>query len=158
VSKFAATRASWLQRLAGEWAWESEPAVGDKSGEKHTGTETVRLLGDHWVVFEGEAIGPDGAPATTLMSIGFDPSTGRHKGTFIASMMSHLWLYDGELDDTGNVIVLDTEGPSFFDESKMAKYKDSIEFISDDHRVLASRCLQDDGTWVEFMRAHYRRT
>ena len=39
----------------------------------------------------------------------------------------------------------------------MAKYQDVIEFKSDDHRVLTSRTLGDDGQWREFMTAHYRR-
>jgi Protein of unknown function (DUF1579) len=39
----------------------------------------------------------------------------------------------------------------------MAKYKDVIEFKSDDHRVLTSHMLADDGTWQPFMTAHYRR-
>jgi hypothetical protein len=40
----------------------------------------------------------------------------------------------------------------------MAKYKDVIEFKSDDHRVLISNDLDDDGRWNEFMTAHYWRT
>jgi hypothetical protein len=32
-----------------------------------------------------------------------------------------------------------------------------IEFKSDDHRVLTSHILGDDGEWHQFMTAHYRR-
>jgi hypothetical protein len=39
----------------------------------------------------------------------------------------------------------------------MAKYKDVVEFKSDDHRILSSHMLGDDGKWVTFMTAHYRR-
>jgi Protein of unknown function (DUF1579) len=39
----------------------------------------------------------------------------------------------------------------------MAQYKDVIEFTSDDHRVLTSHMLGEDGEWHEFMVAHYRR-
>ena len=55
------------------------------------------------------------------------------------------------------MLTLDTEGPSFAGEGKMAKYKDMIEFKSDDHRVLTSHVLGDDGKWHQFMTAHYRR-
>jgi hypothetical protein len=39
----------------------------------------------------------------------------------------------------------------------MTKYKDVIELRSDDHRVLTSHMLGDDGKWYGFMTAHYRR-
>jgi hypothetical protein len=40
---------------------------------------------------------------------------------------------------------------------KAAKYKDAIEFKGDDHRVLTSHFLGDDGHSYGFMTAHYRR-
>jgi Protein of unknown function (DUF1579) len=79
-------------------------------------------------------------------------------GTFIRSMMTHLWVYDGELDRAGNKLTLDAEGPSFTEGGKPAKYRDAIEFKSDDHRVLTSHVLGDDGQWHGFMTAHYRRS
>jgi len=39
----------------------------------------------------------------------------------------------------------------------MARYKDVIEFKSDDHRVLTSHMLGEDEEWHGFMTAHYRR-
>jgi len=54
------------------------------------------------------------------------------------------------------VLTLDSEGPDFTGE-KTAKYQDSIEFVDDDHRVMTSRVLGDDGDWHHFMTAHYRR-
>lgn len=70
-------------------------------------------------------------------------------------MMTHPRVYEGTL--SGNVLTLDTEGPSFDTEGKLAKYRDVTEFISDDHRVLTSRALGDDGKWQTFMTAHYHR-
>ncbi len=72
-------------------------------------------------------------------------------------MMTHLWVYDGALDAAQRVLTLDAEGPSMAAEGKMAKYKDVIEFKSDDHRVLTSHMLGDDGKWHLFMTANYRR-
>jgi hypothetical protein len=91
------------------------------------------------------------------MTLGYDPQTERFVGTFIASMMTHLWPYNGALDATGKVLTLDSEGPSFAGDGTMAKYQDIIEFINDDHRTLSSQVLGPDGQWQPFMKAHYRR-
>jgi Protein of unknown function (DUF1579) len=40
---------------------------------------------------------------------------------------------------------------------KTTQYQDTIEFKSDDHRTLTARMLDDDGKWVQFMTADYRR-
>jgi hypothetical protein len=71
--------------------------------------------------------------------------------------MSQLWIYEGTLDATGKVLTLDTEGPSFTQEGKLAKYQDIIEIKDQDHRLLSSQMLGDDGKWHRFMEAHYRR-
>src|SRR5688500_3141110 len=149
---------AWLAKLVGEWTWTSEmpAAPGEPPGE-HRGTETMRSLAGVWVVGEGRAEAPDGQSATNIMTLGYDPARGRFVGTFIASMMTHLWVYEGELDAAGRVLTLATEGPSFTTEGKMARYQDRIELLGDDHRTLSSSFLGDDGTWHPFMTAHYRR-
>ena len=78
-------------------------------------------------------------------------------GSWIGSMMTHSWVYDGEIDAGGNVLTLYADGPSFTDPATTAKYRDMIEFKSDDHRVLTASVLGDDGKWTTFMTAHYRR-
>jgi len=56
------------------------------------------------------------------------------------------------------VLTLESDGPDFNVEGKLAKYRDVIEFKSDDHRVLTSHLLGDDGKWsAPFMTVHYRR-
>jgi len=69
------------------------------------------------------------------------------------------------MDDAGkddllserNILTLNAEGPGFSVEGSTAKYKDVIEFKSDDHRVLSSHELRADGAWNSFMTANYRR-
>jgi hypothetical protein len=129
----------------------------DKPAETFRGTETVRSLGGLWVVCEGRGEMPGGGTATTIMTLGYDPARKRYVGTFIGSMMTHLWVYDGALDAGGQVLTLDTEGPSFPDQGKLAKYQDVIEFVTDDHRTLSSQTPGPDGQWHRFMTAHYRR-
>lgn len=147
----------WLQRLVGEWSIESECVMGpDQPPMKFTGTERVRSLGRLWTIGEGSGDAPGGG-CDSIMTLGFDTRTQRFVGTFVASAMTHLWPYDGSLDDSGNVLTLDSEGPSFAGDGTMAKYQDIIEFVSDDHRKLRSQMLGDDGKWTQFMSAEYRR-
>jgi hypothetical protein len=71
--------------------------------------------------------------------------------------LTHLWVYDGALDAAERVLTLDAEGPDMAAEGKIAKYRDVIEFKTNDHRVLTSHMRGADGTWHQFMTAHYRR-
>jgi hypothetical protein len=147
----------WLQKLVGDWTMEAEASMGpDKPDEKTRGTESVRSLGGLWYLAEGQGEMP-GGPATMLMTLGYDPQKQRYVGTWIGSMMTQLWVYDGELDAAGKMLTLNADGPSMAAEGKMTKYRDVIEFKSDDHRVLTSHLLGDDGQWHQFMTAHYRR-
>jgi len=43
------------------------------------------------------------------------------------------------------VLTLDTADPNMAAEGKMARHQDVIEFISNDHRLLTSRMLGEDG-------------
>jgi hypothetical protein len=149
----------WLRKLVGEWTTEGECFMGpDKPPQKLVGTESVRSLGGLWTMGEGSGAMPGGGTATNIMTLGYDPEKKQFVGTFVASCMTYLWIYhDGELDAAGKVLTLNAEGPSFAGDGKMVRYQDIIEFKSDDHRVLRSQVLGDDGKWTQFMEAHYRR-
>lgn len=148
----------WLQQLVGDWSYEIEADMGpDKPPEKSSGLEHVRSLGGLWVLAEGQGEMPGGGPATMLITLGFDPQKKRYVGTWVGSMMTHMWIYDGALDASGKVLTLDTEGPSVAGDGKFAKYQDIIEIISADQRRLSSRVLREDGQWHSFMSATYRR-
>ena len=148
----------WLQKLVGEWSYESEGSMGpDSPAEACGGTESVRSLGGIWILAEGRGEMPGGIPMTSLMTLGYDPQKKRFVGTFIASAMTNLWVYDGELDEAERVLTLNAEGPDFTQPGKTAKYKDVIELKSDDHRVLTSHALGDDGQWHQFMTANLLR-
>lgn len=152
------TEHQWLQKLVGEWTFEAECRMGGgRPSVKTTGMESVRSMGGLWVVCEGQGEMPGGGVGTTLMTLGYDPAKKRYVGTWTGSMMTHMWIYEGNLDAAGAVLPLDTEGPDFGTPTKMGKYRDVIEFKDDDHRVLTSQMLGDDGAWHSFMTANYHR-
>jgi hypothetical protein len=142
----------------GEWTTEMEASMGpDKPAETFRGSETVRSIGGIWVVCEGGGDMGGGDKAVNIMTLGYDPAKNKFVGTFIASMMTFLWLYEGQLDASGKALTLDAEGPSFSGDGSMSKYKDVITFVDDNYRTLTSSMPGPDGKWVTFMTAHYRR-
>ena len=148
----------WLHRMVGEWTGEGEALMEPgQATEKWKTTERVRSIAGLWVQAEGESEMPEGGLASTVMTLGYDPQKKRFVGSFIGSMMANLWIYEGTLDASRKVLTLDTEGPSFKGDGTLSKYQDVIEFVSDDHRLLKSRVLGEDGQWTEFMTASYRR-
>lgn len=148
----------WLQKLIGDWTSEMNSKMGPgKPSETLRGSESVRSLGGLWIIGEGSGEMPGGEPAKMMLTLGYDPAKTRFVGTWVGSMMTQLWVYEGTLNEAGTILTLDTEGPSFTAEGKRARFQDIIEIRSDDHRTLTSRTLGEDGQWQEFMTVHYRR-
>ena len=145
----------WLQRMVGEWVFESDPSTPE--GERMSGTERVRAIGDLWVQGEGQGSMHGGGQLTMIVTLGYDPQRGRFVGTWIGSMMTFMWVYEGELDAAKRVLTLNAEGPDMQTPSKMARYQDVVELVNDDHRTLSSRVLGEDGQWKQFMTMHFRR-
>ncbi len=148
----------WLRRLVGEWTYESDvPAQGNQPAHKVTGVERVRAIGDLWVVGEAQGEMPGAGIATSIITLGYNTDTKRFVGSWIGSMMTHLWVYDGELNAAEKVLTLTSQGPSMAGDGTLSTYQDIIEFKSDNHRVLTARVRQADGTWQQFMTMEYRR-
>jgi hypothetical protein len=114
-------------------------------------------VGGVWIVADGQAEMPGGGTGTMIMTLGFDSRTGRFVGSWVGSMMTHMWLYDGVLDAGGMTLPLEAEGPSMAGDGTLARYKDVIEIRSSDERVMTSHVLGEDGAWRQFMTATYRR-
>lgn len=149
----------WLAKLVGSWTCEADCGMGpDGSPIKTKGKETVRTLDGIWMVAEGVMESPSGEPGLTMMTLGFDPQKGKFIGSWVGSMMTNMWVYEGELDTGKKILTLNTTGPDFVTPGKECKYQDIIEIVSDDHRILKSRALGPDGNWNEFMTVHYNRS
>ena len=148
----------WLQELVGDWVGEGEAEMEPGKPPVHWQTrEQVRSLGDVWVLFEGSGEMPECGFATTLTTLGYDPQKQHYVGTFVGSMMTSLWIYEGTLDAGGKVLTLETEGPDMAHEGRTTKYRDVLEIKSRDHRILKSFMLGPDREWHGFMTANYRR-
>lgn len=148
----------WLHQLLGNWKFEAECIMGpDQPPSKSGGTQATRLLGSLWTLGEMESYGPDGLPMQSIITLGFDPAKHCFAGTFVASCMTHLWLYNGQLDASRKVLTLDTEGPSFTDDGTITKYQDIIKIIDQDHYLMTSQFVSPEGSWVKFMSATYSR-
>lgn len=146
----------WLQQLVGDWTGTSEatpwPGAEPVRGEHE---EHVRSLGP-WILSEGKG-SSGGVAMSSLMTVGYDPKQQAVVGTWIDSVQTHLWSYRGSLDTAKGILTLEAEGPASADESKTTRYRDVVELKSADQKVLTSSVQQEDGTWITFLRAEYRR-
>lgn len=146
-----------LRKFLGEWTYEGSVSLEPgQPPERFTGTESARSFGDLWIIVEGQVDMPGMGSARTSLALGYDTKRNRFVGSYIMSVMSNLWVYEGSLDAAEKILTLETEGPGMTEE-RTSRFRDVYEFRSDDHRVLTSHMLGDDGTWREFSRAEYRR-
>ncbi len=148
----------WLMQLLGEWDMEGEASMGqDQEPMKSTGSESVRALGELWILGEGSGEMPGGGPAKMLITLGYDNTKGKFVGSWVGSMMSGMWVYEGELDSERKVLTLNTQGPSMSGDGSTAAYRDIITLVDKDHRLLESMTQDASGAWYKFMTARYTR-
>ena len=146
----------WLMRAVGSWESVGTMEGGDGAPMEMRSTESVRAVGDYWIVNELDA-DMFGMPFRGVMTLGFDPKAGHFVGTWLDSTNSMLWHYTGKLDPAGNTLTLDTEGPLPWAPERNGKYRESLEITGPDSKVFTSTVQQDDGTWMQIMRVESKR-
>lgn len=147
----------WLKQLEGEWVTEIEAVMAPgQAPVKSKGSEVVRLLGGFWTVGELKADFM-GTPVTGITTLGYDQKTKKYIGSWVCSVDGHFWNYEGNVDASGKVLTLNTEGPDMTTPGKMVKMKDVIEIKDKDHKVLTSYMQGADGKWTQFMTMNARR-
>lgn len=148
----------WLKQFLGEWESEMEMMMGPgQPPMKAKGTASVKAIGNLWVVAENKCeTGPMG-PMTAILTLGYSDEKKKYVGTWVDSIMNHLWVFDGTVDATGKALTIETEGPNPMMPGTTSKYKDVYEFKSKDHWVLTSSALGDDGKWFTFGTTNYKR-
>lgn len=150
-------QATFLETLAGEWAVVSEAKLGPGQDPVRTESQEVaRMIGGTWLVAETTGTAR-GAPFTSILTLGYDPSEGHFVGTWISGRQTHMWSYTGSLDASGTSLTLETEGPVMGNPERTARYREVIEIEGSDGKVMRSMILGPDGEWFEFQRAEYRR-
>ena len=127
----------WLKALEGTWDvhckfWMSP----DQAPMEMKGVETARLgLGGFWLTaeFKGELAGAVFEGRSTL---GYSPYKKKYVGSWVDSMMPHLFVSEGELDAAGKVLTLtaDTIDPAT---GKPAKERWVTEIKDKDSHVFA---------------------
>ncbi len=147
-----------LEKFVGTWKTQSEGLMGpEQPPMKCEGMMKSRSLGGFWVINEmtGNMMG---TPMTGVQTIGFNTDKQKYVGTWVDSMMNHLWQYQGSVDESGTTLTLEAEGPNFMAAAKTTKFRDIYEFKSPDHIRATSSMLGEDGQWVVFMTGDSRRT
>ena len=146
----------WLEQLLGEWEFDHECKMPDGSTSTAQGEMHCRSLGGMWVICEGRGISAEEEPWASIMTLGFDTAAGHYVGTFIGTMMSNIWPYEGCLDDPKKKFLLSSRGPNF-DGSGTANYRDTIQILDADTWVMTSELQSENGEWTQFMSGKHTR-
>jgi hypothetical protein len=147
---------AWLQQLVGEWDTEGEVTMGpDQPPMKCKGTATTRSLGGFWVISESGMTMME-FPMKGVMTLGYDPKSEKYIGTWIDSVSSYMWKYEGTLDEDQKKLTLLTEGPNPMAPTETANYREVFEIKDKDHKVFTSS-IEMDGQWHTFVTIHYHR-
>ena len=145
--------------MIGQWTMENH-CEGESGQTKviATGRVSIRSLAGMWFIIETSGDGNEHHPEpwSSQITVGYDPQKKAYVGIFVGSMMTHLWIYEGQRDESKPCVSLYVEGPRC-EGTGMAQYRDSIEIVSDDHWILRSEIQNDDGSWKQFMIGHHHR-
>ena len=149
---------AWLQQLVGDWTYEfSTSDDSDHPGATASGTETVRAVGDVWVMLENRGIAADGSASHSITIVGFEPEKSRFAGSVAGTAVPVLFVYEGQVGEDGSSLVLETEGPAMTEGQEVDRYRDVIHILDENTRETSAQVLSDGGEWREFMRSRFRR-
>lgn len=150
--------AAWLQQLVGEWTYSFRTADDSEyPGATATGTETVRAVGEHFVVVENDGCADDGTLTRSVTLLGYEPDNGRFSGALAGTAVATLFVYDGRLSEDARSLLLETSGPAMTEGNATDRYRDLLQWVDENTRFTAAEVFLD-GAWKEFMRTTYRRT
>jgi hypothetical protein len=147
----------WLNQLVGDWDTEGEIHMAPGMEPiKSTGTDTSRMLGGFWLLSDvkGEMMG---MTMEAKLTIGYDAEKKKYVGSWVDSMTSYMWTYEGSVDDSGKVLTLNTQGPCPQRGGQMTNFKEVMEIKNKDERTFTSSYQEEDGKWTKMVAVKYRR-
>ena len=138
----------FLERLVGEWKYEklSIPAEGAEPDNLGTGTVTVEMIGDFFVVsrWSGSLYEMD---YQAVQVLGFDTAQKKYSGTWGDSFMSHRWELKGIVDATTSELPLEASGPG--PSGGTMTFRERYQFHSADSITIIGEMKQGD-QWISF--------
>lgn len=140
----------FLQKFVGEWTTSQKGEMAPGQAIETKGTISSRSLGGFWVINTMKAEMP-GMAFEGVQTLGYDPEKGKYVGTWVDSMTSMIWHYEGTLDEETNRLVLEADGPNFMTGEGTTKFQDIYQFTSDTEVIIESKMMGPDGEWVTFM-------
>ncbi len=144
-----------LDQFVGSWRIEQTCHTPDGKTNQVQSEMTCRMLGGLWLILDQSGTSDEG-DWTCMTTLGYDPKKNQYIGTFVGSMMTHMWEYQGQVDASGKRLPLSTVGPTF-DGAGTANYRDTIEVVSADVWRFTSDMEQKDGEWSQIMAATHTR-
>lgn len=137
----------WLSKFLGEWEVDSQFHMPGQDPVKGKGTESVKSIGGFWVVSygTGEMMGNT---MTFSMTFGYDAAKKKYVGTMIESMTGKAWSYEGTVNEAGNTLTMETQGPCPMRGGVMTDFQDVVEFKPDGSRLMTSKFKDEKGEWV----------
>ena len=142
----------WLRQFAGDWLVEADCYMNtDGPPEESKGIERIRSLGGFWLLVEIEA-DMMGKPFHGVQTLGFDTEKKRFIGTWVDSLTSELWNYEGTLNREHTALTLNSEGvcPQT---GQLTKVRSVLEITDNNHKLYTSYILNKDGEWTLALKA-----
>ncbi|MEW4487428.1 DUF1579 domain-containing protein [Thalassoglobus sp. JC818] len=147
----------WLEKFVGNWALTSKAKMGpDQPDLECSGKMECQMLGGFWLInkMNNEMLG---STMKGVQTIGYDPAKKKYVGTWVDSVTSTFWVYEGTVNEAGNKITLEADGPNMMIPGETSTFRDSYEFLSPDHVVVTSSMKGDNGEWITFMSGDAKR-
>ena len=100
-----------LMEMVGTWNVDCSYFMGPGEPMRTQAQETIEPVGGFWTVSLFESLFM-GAPFAGRATMGYDPQKGKWVGTWIDSMMPHMFVMEGDMDPETHVLTMHCEGPS----------------------------------------------